>query len=169
MPSENSINVSIEKKSATQKNELEESEIVVSNSRQSSVKEKESVVPNFEQSSLSESVLHEFQFIFTFEDKGQEFKYIDIKDKNTKDKKSFLSSIFGTFDDQKKLKSLIKISTMQLDACSYETLVSVLRENNGKFYFNVDVNDDDDTKENLQIKSEYIKNNLLSTEQHHNQ
>ena len=58
---------------------------------------------------------------------------------------------------KKQIAHLIKISTCMFFSEKKEDLPEFLAERWGKYYFNVDVNDDDDTKKNLAIKTEYLE------------
>lgn len=83
----------------------------------------------------------------------QQFFDIQIRNKNiTKEK--FLSIIFDDLNGNE-IRDLMKISTCQY--AKPEDCIHWLWQEGGKLYFNIDVNDDDDTQENYNLKKKYCK------------
>lgn len=69
----------------------------------------------------------------------------------------FLKDVFATLTPRE-LRHLVKISVCQ--DTTHLPLVSFLAKRNGKFYFNPDVNPDDDTCNLAHFKASYMKLNV---------
>ncbi len=82
-----------------------------------------------------------FQVIATFNDDiEQDIFNFDLDIKNI-DEKSLLKIIFNSLENLEKLE---KLSICQLN-CSRENCLKWLMKSNGKYYFNTDINDDEET------------------------
>jgi hypothetical protein len=93
-----------------------------------------------------------FELILTFQNKPQEFMYMMFD--NNVDEDQFINEILKKIDTD--CEDLIKISSCQF----YTNVVpwlNFLKPRNGKYYFNDDVNEDDDTKKWANIKRDYFK------------
>jgi hypothetical protein len=93
-----------------------------------------------------------FEFILTYCDRDQDLLYIEF-DKNIGEE-DFVRKILENLDND--VRSLIKISSMPLN-CEFEDIPSYLHHRQGKYYFNTDVNKDDDTKKWYEFKNNFIK------------
>src|SRR5437868_6951137 len=91
-----------------------------------------------------------FDSILTFDDRQQEF--IDINHVgNDITEKDFIDYILNALNF-KELKHLIKISICQ--HTSENDLLSWMKKSDGKYYFNVNINKDDETKKWNDIRNE---------------
>ena len=97
-----------------------------------------------------------FQIIATFEDGDQDIFEIDLGHVN--DEKNFITNILDCLDDEK-IKDLIKLSICHYKKDSDQN-IEWLTNRYGKYYFNYETNNDDDTKEWSDFKNNYIKNIL---------
>lgn len=91
--------------------------------------------------------------ILSFNKHGQQFFDLSLPD-NDITKEQFLTIIFDLLNGIE-IRDLMKISTCQY--AKPEDCIKWLWEENGKLYFNIDVNDDDDTQENYDLKKKYCK------------
>jgi hypothetical protein len=98
-----------------------------------------------------------FQIIATFEDGDQDIFEIDLGYVN--DEKNFITNILDSLDDEK-IKDLIKLSICHYKKDS-EQNIEWLINRYGKYYFNYETNNDDDTKEWYDFKNNYL-NNILN-------
>lgn len=98
--------------------------------------------------------------IFTYRKKEQELCDIVI---NTPIKiYDVLKPIFDTLE-KNDIKELIKISTC-MSSPKKTDLPKCLEECNGKFYFNLEVNDDEDARECVNFRNKYLSGNIESCE-----
>ena len=78
---------------------------------------------------------------------------------------NFINEIFNLLNI-KELKQLVKLSCCQLYTDSYTKLLPFIQKNNGKYYFNIDINKDSETKYWNDFKNKYIekriKKNLIN-------
>ena len=93
-----------------------------------------------------------FQVIATFEDGNQDIFDIEIV---IHDENKFLYEILDAIDYD--VKNLIKLSICHIAKNKYEKL-NWLYDRNGKYYFNYEINNDDDTKKWNELKVNYLKN-----------
>ena len=92
-----------------------------------------------------------FQVIATF-DYDQDIFDFDIH-KDCIDEESFITEVLKCL---KKVDELIKLSVCQF--CENENeIMGWLLPRNGKYHFNVDINEDDDTKYWNNFRNKYIK------------
>jgi hypothetical protein len=94
-----------------------------------------------------------FQIIATFEELEQ---VIIEKNLNVKNEEKFIHDILDELDDEE-IKQLIKFSICHIAKNKYEPL-KWLYDRNGKYYFNYEINNDDDTKKWNELKVNYLKN-----------
>lgn len=95
------------------------------------------------------------QFIFTYYHKDQEMCELEF-DPNITEKK-FICKIFKELKED--VEDLWKISCCQF--CKTENdLLPFLKERNGKYFFNYEINKDQDTKKWLKIKNNYCQKHL---------
>ena len=86
--------------------------------------------------------MNSFNVILTYNNFEQEI--FDIIDFEISLEKPFIISILRELPLER-LKDLVKISLCQVENCKY-LLLDWLMARNGKYYFNTEVNDDEDTK-----------------------
>jgi hypothetical protein len=92
------------------------------------------------------------QIILTFSgNKGQ--KILEISYKKDVSEEEFISDIFKNLS-RNELENLVKISVCLM--CLEQEAFPFILENNGKYYFNIDVNDDDETIKWYNYKTKYI-------------
>jgi hypothetical protein len=94
--------------------------------------------------------------IITIDDYEQLF--ITINDVDDLDENTFLYQCFDEIANENKelLYKLIKLSCCQYN-CDENNIKPYLLDRNGKYFFNLSINKDEDTKRNVRILSEYIK------------
>ena len=95
-----------------------------------------------------------FQIIATFEDGDQDIFEIDIGYVNNE--KNFIENILDCLESEQ-IKNLIKLSICHY-AKNGEPSVDWLMNRDGKYFFNYETNDDNDTKEWYDFKNNYLKN-----------
>lgn len=83
-----------------------------------------------------------------------EQQFFDIYTDKNINKQDFLTIIFDNLNGYE-IRDLMKISSCQY--AKPEDCIKWLWEENGKLYFNIDVNDDEDTQENYDLKKKYCK------------
>ena len=96
-----------------------------------------------------------FQIIATFEDLDQVIIELDLIPKN---EEKFICNILDELDDEE-IKQLIKLSICHITKKS-ESSLKWLYDRNGKYYFNYEINNDNDTKKWHELKVNYIKNTI---------
>ena len=94
--------------------------------------------------------------ILSFNKYEQQFFDIYVSDKHIQ-KKDFLSIIFVELNENE-IRDLKKISTCQY--VKKEDCIEWLTEENGKLYFNINVNSDNDTQRNYNLKKKYYTDNF---------
>lgn len=100
-------------------------------------------------------------FILTFDDKfelGDKSKqqmFMSLVPECTSDK-DFLTYLFDTMSHDE-VKHLIKISTCMMYIRDESDIPQFLNKRGGKYFFNVKVNKDDDTKKNKSFRDIYLK------------
>ena len=77
----------------------------------------------------------------------------DISEKN------FINEIFNMLKINE-LKHLVKLSCCQLYTFSFTKLLPFIQKNNGKYYFNIDINKDPETKYWNDFRNEYLKKRI---------
>ena len=95
-----------------------------------------------------------FEIITTFEHRDQYIFEIDLSYVNNE--KNFLASILNCLDGEQ-IKNLIKLSICHY-AKNGESSIDWLMNRNGKYYFNYETNNNQDTKEWYDFKNNYLKN-----------
>ena len=98
------------------------------------------------------------QCILSIENDEQQIFTLDNINSNIT-KEELLNIIFNELDEEE-VKFLYKISTCQFDD-NVDNCIQWLINENGKIYFNTDINDDDDTIENKEIKDKYLEKNYI--------
>jgi negative regulator of genetic competence, sporulation and motility len=96
-----------------------------------------------------------FQIIASFEVLEQLIIEINVDVEN---EEKFIYYILDQLDDNE-IKDLIKLSICNIAKTKSQSL-KWLYDRNGKYYFNYEVNDDDDTKKWYQLKLDYLKNSI---------
>ncbi len=96
------------------------------------------------------------QIIFTFRNYDQEISEVNIP--NGLDDYGFLFRVFDTFENKelKKLSDLVKMSCCQMLGKD-DKLFQYLKDRNGKYYFNDETNEDEDTKKLKSYLVNYLK------------
>ena len=96
-----------------------------------------------------------FQVIFTFYQHEQEV--LDFTVYKELNEEEFLYTLFDTFSNELDLlKDLCKLSCCQFVNKKEDAYGYILRRN-GKYYFNPEVNQDDDTKNLRKMLNDYIR------------
>jgi hypothetical protein len=93
-----------------------------------------------------------FHIISTFEDGEQDIFEFELKKLENIDEKSLLKIIFKSLENLEKLE---KLSICQLNSTK-ENCLEWLLKTNGKYYFNINVNDDEETLHWNNFRNEYI-------------
>jgi len=96
-----------------------------------------------------------FQVIASFEKLGQDIIDIDLSEAYYENELRFLAVIFNCMDKDS-LEELVKLSVCQ-HLKSHSDAIQWLINRDGKYYFNYDVNNDEDTKYFHEFKNFYIK------------
>lgn len=94
------------------------------------------------------------QCILSIENDEQQILMLDNINNNIT-KEELLKIIFNELE-QEEVKFLYKISTCQFDN-NIDNCIQWLINENGKIYFNTDINNDNDTIENKEIKDKYLE------------
>lgn len=94
----------------------------------------------------------QINIILSFNKYTQQFFDIYVSDKYIH-KEDFLSIIFEELNENK-IRDLKKISTCQY--VKKEDCIEWLWKENGKLYFNIDINNDNDTLENYNLKNKLL-------------
>jgi hypothetical protein len=98
-----------------------------------------------------------FHIIYTFAEKEQKMLYLE-QIRNDTIQEQFMKLLLYSLELDE-LRSLLKISCCQLYQDEHSELLSYLADREGKYYFNVDINDDSDTKYWYDFKTNYIRIN----------
>lgn len=96
-----------------------------------------------------------FQIIASFEVLEQLIIEINVDVEN---EEKFIYYILDQLDDNE-IKDLIKLSICNISKTKSQPL-KWLYDRNGKYYFNYEINNDDDTKKWYQLKLDYLKNSI---------
>ena len=102
----------------------------------------------------------QYEVICTF--RRTEQIVVTVSLRQTKDslkRPAFLRAVFECLTVPE-LQQLVKLSCAQLFTRSASELPTFIQSNNGKFYFNADVNNDTETRRLLRFKNDYIQSNL---------
>ena len=97
-----------------------------------------------------------FQVIASFEIEDQSIFDLKIQ-KDYISEADLLEQIFDQLTD---LDQLYKLSICQYNCNKAENVLEWLNKRRGKFYFNIDINNDEDTKIWRDFKDKYIKTHL---------
>lgn len=93
-----------------------------------------------------------FQVIATFENYEQDIFEFDLINKDNIDENSFIIEVFRCIEHH---DDLTKLSICQFS--KNNNFIDWLIKRNGKYYFNTDINEDDDTKYWNDFRNKYIK------------
>jgi hypothetical protein len=96
-----------------------------------------------------------FNIIASFNKHEQDIFDLDVNSKNIKES-TFISAILKNIDN---VEDLYKISVCQMNCKTHEELLPFLVLRNGKYYFNYDINKDDDTLFWQNFRDEYVIKN----------
>lgn len=96
------------------------------------------------------------EFLFTYYDKEQEIWTTEVP--RNISQSDFMLFIFNELGKEN-VNSLLKISTCQYGLKNIDQAIKFLMDRNGKYYFNTEVNNDDDTKYWEDFKKTYCDNN----------
>lgn len=95
-----------------------------------------------------------FNVITTYDIADQDIIDIDLSKDHYEDEEKFIKIILDCIDVSN-VAELNKISVLQYTK-KHSEVIKWLLKRNGKYYFNYDVNDDDDTKRWYEFKHNYL-------------